>query len=150
MNKIQRVRGRVLSDSAVENVKSLIQGMPLQRDLLIEYLHRIQDHFRCLPVEHLHALASILCISQTEVYEVASFYHHFDIVREGQSYPPELTVRICDSISCEMAGAKALFVRLEKTLEGRDIRLQRVPCVGRCDSAPVAVVGSLPEPHATT
>ncbi len=147
-NKQRRKRGRVLSDGALIEVQGLINDMPLQRDLLIEYLHRIQDHYHCLSVSHLHALARILKISQVEVYEVASFYHHFDIVKEGNQCPPDLTVRVCDSVSCEMAGAETLISQLENTL-GQNIRVQRVPCVGRCDSAPVAVVGTNPVKQAT-
>ncbi|KAG1707815.1 Formate dehydrogenase subunit alpha [Nymphon striatum] len=141
--KNRRARGRVLSSDALENVQSLIQGMPLRRDLLIEYLHCIQDHFHCLPVEHLHALASILKVSQVEVYEVASFYHHFDIIKEGDERPSELTVRVCESVSCELAGAEELISQLEKAA-GKEVRVQRVPCVGRCEAAPIAVVGTKP------
>jgi len=140
-------RGRVVSALAVDEVNQLLADMPRQRDLLIEYLHCIQDHYHCLPVEQLHALAKILGISQVEVYEVASFYHHFDIVKEGEDKPAELTVRVCDSISCEMAGSEALIASLEKS-SNANIRIQRVPCVGRCDSAPVAVVGNHPIPFA--
>lgn len=150
MKKLQRrkSRGRVLSDTAVLEVKALISPMPLQRDLLIEYLHRIQDHYHGLSVEHLYALASILRISQSEVYEVASFYHHFDIVKHGDQQPAEVTVRVCHSLSCSMAGSDALISQLEQVL-GKHIRLQAVPCVGRCDSAPVAVVGSRPVAQAS-
>ncbi len=146
--KIQR-RGRPLSNEAVLEVQALLKDMPLQRDLLIEYLHLIQDKYQCLAVEHLHALATLLKISQTEVYEVASFYHHFDIVKEGDQKPASLTVRVCDSISCELAGAEELVATLESAI-GKEARVQRVPCVGRCESAPVAVVGTNPIRQATT
>ena len=119
-------RGRALSNDALLEVQALLKDMPLQHDLLIEYLHLIQDQYRCLSVEHLHALATILKISQTEVYEVASFYHHFDIVKEGDQNPPSLTVRVCDSVSCEMAGAEELS-QLEKTL-GRSTRAKSSMC----------------------
>ncbi|MEB8432889.1 NAD(P)H-dependent oxidoreductase subunit E [Cocleimonas sp. KMM 6892] len=142
-------RGRPLSNEALLNVQTLLKDMPLQRDLLIEYLHLIQDKCQCLAVEHLHALATILKISQTEVYEVASFYHHFDIVKEGDQKPASLTVRVCDSISCELAGAEDLIDTLESVI-GKKVRVQRVPCVGRCESAPVAVVGTKPIQFATS
>ncbi|WP_299880516.1 NAD(P)H-dependent oxidoreductase subunit E [uncultured Cocleimonas sp.] len=142
-------RGRPLSNEALLDVQALIKDMPLQRDLLIEYLHLIQDKYQCLAVEHLHALATILKISQTEVYEVASFYHHFDIVKEGDQKPASLTVRVCDSVSCELAGAEELVATLESAI-GKEVRVQRVPCVGRCESAPIAVVGTNPVSQATT
>jgi formate dehydrogenase len=142
-------RGRPLSNEALLNVQTLLKDMPLQRDLLIEYLHLIQDKYQCLAVEHLHALATMLKISQTEVYEVASFYHHFDIVKEGDQKPASLTVRVCDSISCELAGAEDLIDTLESAI-GKKVRIQRVPCVGRCESAPVAVVGTKPIQFATS
>ena len=141
-------RGRALSNEAVLEVQALLKDMPLQRDLLIEYLHLIQDEYQCLAVEHLHALATILKISQTEVYEVASFYHHFDIVKEGDQKPASLTVRVCDSVSCELAGSEELVSTLESAI-GKEVRVQRVPCVGRCESAPVAVVGTNPIQLAT-
>ena len=141
--KSRKPRGRRLSPIALSEVTSLIKDIPLQRDLLIEYCHRIQDHYHSLSSQHLQALATLLNISQTEAYEVASFYHHFDIVKEGETAPPELTVRVCESISCEMAGAKELIPQLEKTL-GKNIRVQPVPCVGRCDSAPIVIVGTKP------
>ncbi len=142
-------RGRPLSNEAVLEVQALLKEMPLQRDLLIEYLHLIQDEYQCLAVEHLHALATLLKISQTEVYEVASFYHHFDIIKEGDQKPTSLTVRVCDSVSCELAGSEELVATLESAI-GKEIRVQRVPCVGRCESAPVAVVGTNPVIQATT
>ncbi len=141
-------RGRALSNEAVLEVQTLLEDMPLQRDLLIEYLHLIQDKYQCLTAEHLHALAYLLNIAQAEVYEVASFYHHFDIVKAGDQKPASLTVRVCDSISCELAGAESLVERLESAI-GKEVRVQRVPCVGRCESAPVAVVGTNPVQCAT-
>ena len=141
-------RGRVLEHSALDEVQALIKDMPLKRELLIEYLHRIQDSYHHLSDQHLLALATILKISQTEVYEVASFYHHFDIVKAGEEAPADLTVRVCDSISCEMAGAEELVTKLETTI-GKQVRVQRVPCVGRCETAPVVVVGKKPVMQAT-
>ncbi len=140
-------RGRILSKTAITEVNSILQDMPLDRSLLIEYLHRVQDQFHCLSAEHLHALATRLKISQTEVYEVASFYHHFDIVKETDERPPELSVRVCESVSCELAGSAELISQLNISFiekYGKNIRIQSVPCVGRCESAPVAVVGTNP------
>jgi len=141
--KTQKWRGRGLDTEALATVSDLIKDMPVRRDLLIEYLHKIQDSQHCLPAPHLHALAHLLKISSTEVYEVASFYHHFDVIKEGEEEPPELTIRVCESVSCEMFGSKALIDSLQ-THYGDSIRVQPVPCVGRCESAPVAVVGQLP------
>jgi formate dehydrogenase len=118
-----------------------------RRDRLIEYLHRIQDDLGHLPAQLLVALAEELRLSQTEVFEVASFYHHFDITKEGEPAPPPLTVRVCDSVSCSLAGAEALIGQLQLAL-GNGIRVQRVPCVGRCEHAPVAVVGTRPVENA--
>ena len=120
----------------------------MRRDRLIEYLHRIQDDLGHLPAALLVALAHELRLSPAEVYEVASFYHHFDIVREGETAPPALTVRVCDSVSCGLAGAEGLIAGLEEAF-GDTVRIQRVPCVGRCDSAPVGVVGTRPIARAT-
>lgn len=141
--KHRRIRGRQVEQQALDDILALLGEEPLQRDLLIEYLHAIQDHYHHLSAAHLAALAETMKLSQTEVFEVATFYHHFDIVREGEVPPPALTVRICDSVSCELAGANKLVKNLEQML-GPDVRIQRVPCVGRCESAPVAVVGTNP------
>ncbi|MDJ0777654.1 MAG: NAD(P)H-dependent oxidoreductase subunit E [Gammaproteobacteria bacterium] len=134
-----RIKGRVVDLNALLEVQSLLGDAPRRRDLLIEHLHKIQDRYGHLSAAHLTALANEMKLATTEVYEVASFYHHFDVVREGDSAPPELTVRVCDSVSCEMAGAEDLIAALESGL-GDGVRVQRVPCVGRCDKAPVAVV----------
>ena len=133
-------RGRAVDPDALARVCGLLGDQPRRQDLLIEHLHKIQDALGHLPVAHLVALAREMRLSHAEVFEVASFYHHFDVVRESDSPPPELTVRVCDSISCEMADADALVERLTATL-GNAVRVQRVPCVGRCHAAPVAVVG---------
>ena len=132
-------KGRVVDLNALLEVQSLLGDAPRDRDLLIEHLHRIQDKYRHLSAAHIAALAHEMRLSMTEVYEVASFYHHFDVVREGETAPAPLTVRVCDSVSCEMAGSEELIASLEASL-GDGIRVQRVPCVGRCDKAPVAVV----------
>ncbi len=135
-----KIKGRVVDLNALVQVQSLLGDAPRARDLLIEHLHKIQDSYGHLSAAHLVALASEMKLATTEVYEVASFYHHFDVVRENDSVPPALTVRVCESVSCEMAGSEALIAELEKSL-GKDVRVQRVPCVGRCDKAPVAVIG---------
>jgi len=107
--KTKKWRGRGLDESALTTVKDLIKSLPMRRDLLIEYLHLIQDNQRCLPAPHLHALAHLMKISSTEVYEVASFYHHFDIVKEEETPPPELTVRVCESVTCNLFGSNQLI-----------------------------------------
>ena len=146
--KTKKWRGRGLDESALNTVSELINDMPMRRDLLIEYLHRIQDSQHCLPAAQLNALAHLMKISAAEVYEVASFYHHFDVVKEEETPPPELTVRVCESVSCSMFGSKDLISSL-KNEYGDEVRIQAVPCVGRCESAPVAVVGMLPIEKAT-
>jgi formate dehydrogenase len=133
----------------LQDVRALLGNEPRRRDLLIEHLHRIQDRYRQLSSAHLAALAQEMKLSQAEVFEVASFYHHFDIVKEGQAAPPPLTVRVCDSLSCELAGAKDLLARLPAILGG-GVRVIPAPCVGRCETAPVAVVGQNPLANATT
>ena len=141
-------RGRQADGESIQLVSDVLGSGPLQRDLLIEYLHLIQDRFKHLSASHLTALAGLLKISVVEVYEVASFYHHFDVIHEKQTPPPPLTIRVCDSITCQMMGADELINRLESD-GNSNIRIQRVPCVGRCDKAPVAVVGKNPVETAT-
>ena len=141
-------KGRAVDPSAREDVRALLGGEPRRRDLLIEHLHRIQDRFGCLSAAHLVALAAEMKMAMAEVYEVATFYHHFDVVKEGDASPPAITVRVCDSIACELAGSEALLKNLHHAL-GSDVRVLHAPCVGRCESAPVAVVGQRPVPHAT-
>ncbi|RME34572.1 MAG: NADH-quinone oxidoreductase subunit F [Gammaproteobacteria bacterium] len=138
-----QARGRHPDPVAVREIRELLGDMPRRRDLLIEYLHLIQDRYHHISAAHLVALAAELNLATTEVYEVATFYHHFDVVKEGETPPPPLTVRVCDSLTCEMFGARELAGELEQTL-GEGVRVQRVPCVGRCDQAPVAVVGTRP------
>src|SRR5215813_666670 len=142
-------KGRNVDRNAREEVAALLGDAPRQRDLLIEYLHRIQDHFGCISAPHMVALASEMKLAMTEVYEVATFYHHFDVVKDGENPPPAITVRVCESIACEIAGSNPLLSALAARF-GRDVRVLRAPCVGRCDTAPVAVVGQNPVPHATT
>ena len=150
--KRQAPRGRKATPAILAQVQALIGPGEPRRDLLIEYLHRLQDRLRQLPAPHLAALAELMKLSQAEVFEVASFYHHFDVVREAADgslpQPPRLTVRVCDGLSCEMAGARELLARLPQLLQA-DVRVIAAPCVGRCEQAPVAVVHQHPLGHAT-
>ncbi len=133
-------KGRQVDPAAIGEIAALLGDAPLRRDLLIEYLHNIQDGHGCISARHLAALASMMRLSQTEVYEVATFYAHFDVIVEDASPPPPLTVRVCESISCEMAGSRDLVVALERAL-GSNVRVATAPCVGACDNAPVVVAG---------
>jgi len=146
--KRQQPKGRRVEPQALEEVRALLGDASRQRDLLIEHLHKIQDRYGCLSAAHLAALAQEMRLAQTEVYEVASFYHHFDIVKEGEATPAALTVRVCDGLSCEMGGAAELLQKLPAML-GREVRVIAAPCVGRCEQAPVAVAGQNPIPQAT-
>ena len=149
--KRQGPKGRRVDAKALAEIESLVTA-PLRHDLLIEYLHRINDRYGQLGAPHLAALAQLLGLSQTEVYEVATFYHHFDVVKERADgsvpAPAALTVRVCDGLSCEMAGARQLLERLPSLL-GREVRVLPAPCVGRCEQAPVAVVHQNPVANAT-
>jgi NADH:ubiquinone oxidoreductase subunit F (NADH-binding)/NADH:ubiquinone oxidoreductase subunit E len=146
--KRQAPKGRRVDPAALAEVQQLLGAESRQADLLIEHLHKIQDRFGHLSSGHLAALAQEMRMAQTEVYEVATFYHHFDVVKEGEAAPAALTVRVCDGLSCEMAGARELLDRLP-TLLGREVRVIAAPCIGRCEQAPAAVVGQNPVPHAT-
>ena len=146
--KREAPKGRRVDPDALAEVRALLGDAPRRPDLLIEHLHLIQDQYRCLSTAHLAALAQELRLAQAEVYEVASFYHHFEVVREGGAAPAALTVRVCDGIACELAGADALLGRLPAIL-GTDVRVIHAPCVGRCEQAPVAVVGQKAVPRAT-
>jgi len=141
-------KGRRVDPAARQQVRELLGSAPRRRDLLIEHLHKIQDRFGCLSAPHLVALAAEMKLAMTEVYEVATFYHHFDVVKDGEDAPPAITVRVCDSISCDLAGSRSLLEKLPGLL-GKDVRVLHAPCVGRCDTAPVAVVGQNPVPLAT-
>ena len=141
-------KGRQVDPQAREEVSTLLGAWPRRRDLLIEHLHKIQDHYGCLSARHLVALAGEMKMAMAEVYEVATFYHHFDVVKEGEMRPPSITVRVCDSIACELAGSKDLLAKLPAVL-GPGVRVLHAPCVGRCETAPVAVVGQNPIPQAT-
>ena len=139
--KSHQTKGRQLDETALGEVEALLEGDSLSRDLLIEHLHKIQDHFGCLEAKHMRALADIMKIAQAEVYEVASFYDHFDIVKEGQAKPAPVTIRVCDSLSCMMAGAETLISELESGADPEKVRIMRAPCMGGCDVAPAARVG---------
>ena len=139
-------KGRSVDAKALAEVQALLGDASRRRDLLIEHLHRINDRHGHLSAAHLAALAQEMSLAQTEVYEVATFYHHFDVVKEGETPPPALTVRVCDSIACELAGAEALLKNLNL---GRDVRVLHAPCVGRCEVAPCVVVGQNPVGNAT-
>jgi len=142
------MKGRPLEATALAEIQALLGDAPRRRDLLIEHLHRIQDRYGHISAAHVVALAREMKLATAEIYEVATFYHHFDVVREGDAVPPALTVRVCDSLSCEMAGAQSLLGKLKSAL-GVDVRVIPAPCVGRCEQAPVAVVGQNPVAHAT-
>jgi formate dehydrogenase len=143
------LKGRGVDPAARAEIRALLGNAPRRRDLLIEHLHKVQDRYGHLSAGRLAALAEEMRMSQAEVYEVATFYHHFDVVREGEAPPPALTVRVCDSLSCSLAGSDELLRKLPKIL-GKDVRVLHAPCVGRCESAPVAVVGQNPVLQATT
>tara|TARA_X000000950_G_scaffold18936_1_gene20483 strand:+ start:1480 stop:3162 length:1683 start_codon:yes stop_codon:yes gene_type:complete len=134
-------KGRPLDDVAWAQVRDLLKGKRLDHDMLIEHLHLIQDKFRCISAAHMRALAEEMRMSSAEVYEVASFYAHFDIVRDDQLPPPKLTIRVCDSLSCMMAGADTLKKNLEDGLDPSEVRVLRAPCMGRCDTAPALEIG---------
>ncbi len=142
-------KGRQVDDTALSEVRSLLGDQPLRRDLLIEFLHLIQDEYGHLSAAHIAALAEEMRLAQTEVYEVATFYAHFDVVREGEVPLPALTIRVCDSLSCELAGAEALQKALEDGLDPAEVRVLRAPCMGRCDTAPMLVLGHHHIDHAT-
>ncbi len=141
-------KGRRVDPQAREDVLALLGDAPRRRDLLIEHLHKIQDHYGCLSARHLVALADEMKMAMAEVYEVATFYHHFDVVKEGETAPPAITVRVCDSIACDLAGSHELLAKLPAML-GTGVRVLHAPCVGRCETAPVVVVGQNPIPKAT-
>ncbi|HEY7841246.1 MAG TPA: NAD(P)H-dependent oxidoreductase subunit E, partial [Gammaproteobacteria bacterium] len=143
-----QLRGRQVDEAALAGIRELLGDRPRRRDLLIEFLHLIQDAYGCLSAAHLVALAEELKLATTEVYEVATFYHHFDVIREDDTPPPALTVRVCESVTCEMFGAHELAKELEAKTGG-SVRIRKVPCVGRCHAAPVAVVGTRPVESAT-
>ena len=141
-------KGRQVDPAALDEVRALLGDRPRRRDLLIEHLHLIQDEYGHLSAAHLAALADEMKLALTEVYEVATFYAHFDVVKEGETPPPPVTVRVCDSLSCAMAGAEHLLRDLPDKL-GPDVRVVRAPCMGACDRAPVCAVGHVQMMQAT-
>ena len=142
-------RGRQLEPGALADIEALLAGRPRTRDSLIEHLHAIQDAWGHLALRHLRALAHWMNLPMAAVFETATFYAHFDIVRDGEIPPPAVTIRVCDSLSCELAGARALQAALAGEVDPADIRVLRAPCMGRCDSAPVVEVGHRHLGHAT-
>ncbi len=146
--KVRVARGRPVDLTALEEIRALLGEAPRRRDLLIEHLHKIQDAYKCISAKHIVALAHEMKLSPAEVYEVATFYHHFDVVKEGETPPPPLTVRVCESLTCQMYGAHELIDALKRGL-GERVRVLPAPCVGRCQHAPVAVVGQNPIDGAT-
>ena len=149
-----KLKGRQADEVSIDEVRALIGLRPAaghRRDLLIEHLHKLNDAYRCLHDRHLVALAKEMNIPMAEVYEVATFYHHFEVLK-GDAKAPSLTVRICDGLSCELAGAQDLLSRLPALLAASgatDVRVIAAPCIGRCDQAPAAVVHQRPVPFAT-
>ena len=122
-------------------LKKILSPLEFRKDLLIEHLHKIQDYFGYLSEKNLRLLAKLIKVSEVEVYEVASFYAHFDIVKKGEPKPPKLTLRVCSSLSCELFGSKLLEEELVKKYMHKDIRVLKAPCMGRCNKAPVVEVG---------
>ena len=147
MRKVRPIpKGRAVDPKALEEVRALLGDEPRRADLLIEHLHKINDHYGHLSAAHLAALAQEMKLALAEVYEVATFYHHFEVVKEGEPAPAAITVRVCDSISCELAGAQEL---LKKLSFGPGVRVIPAPCVGRCEVAPCVVVHQNPIGNAT-
>ncbi len=142
-------KGRQFDDTALSEVQALVGNGERRPDLLIEYLHLIQDKHGHISVAHLRALAEELRLSQAEVYEVATFYAHFDVVHPSDIPPPAITIRVCDSLACELAGAQQLMASLKDGLNPADVRVLRAPCMGRCDTAPVLEIGHNHIDHAT-
>ena len=134
-----RNRGRNVNPAVKDKLLQFLKISEFRRDHLIEYLHVIQDQIGYIDDDYMTALADLMDISQTEVYEVASFYHHFDVIKNGDTKPQSLTVRVCDSVSCQLSGANNLIDSLEKYYKGT-VRIQKVPCIGRCQSAPAATI----------
>ena len=148
IRKKSQLKGRQVEESAQLDVLSLVGHGPYRRDLLIEYLHLLNDQYQGLHHRHLVALAKAMTLPMAEVFEVASFYHHFEIIREGE-HAHALTIRVCDGLSCELAGAQDLLQKLPTLLGSDQIQIIAAPCVGRCEHAPVAVVHQNPIDHAS-
>jgi formate dehydrogenase len=142
-------KGRAVEQRAFDEVVELLGSEPRTRDLLIEHLHKLQDRYGCLTSAHMTALAYEMRLTPAEVFEVATFYHHFDIVKDGDVAPPKLTIRVCESIACHLAGGEAMIDELQARL-GAEVRVVAAPCIGRCDAAPAAIVGQNSIGNATT
>ena len=142
-------KGRQLDGDALREVRQLLGSRPRRPDLLIEFLHLIQDRYHHLSARHLRALCEEMRLPQASVYEVATFYSHFDVVKEGETPPPPTTIRVCDSITCELKGAEALLDALEAHTDPAKVRVLRAACMGRCDTAPVCEIGHLHVDNAT-
>jgi formate dehydrogenase len=142
-------KGRQLDIEALEEIRALLGDRPRRHDLLIEYLHLIQDRYHAISAPHLKALCEELRLPQAAAYEVATFYAHFDVLKEGETPPPPTTIRVCDSITCAIKGAEALFEALKSGTDRKDVRVLYAPCMGRCDTAPVAEVGHFHVDNAT-
>ncbi len=142
-------KGRQIDLEALEQVRELLADRPRRHDLLIEYLHLIQDSYGCISSRHLRALCEELRLPQATAYEVATFYAHFDVVKEGETPPPPTTIRVCDSITCAIRGADALYEALKSAADASKVRVMRAPCMGRCDTAPVCEVGHYHVDYAT-
>ncbi|MGE0701125.1 MAG: NAD(P)H-dependent oxidoreductase subunit E, partial [Hyphomicrobiaceae bacterium] len=141
-------KGRVLQPAELDAARRIVGPGPYERPLLIEYLHLIQDAEGCLPAGLMHGLAELMRIPMAEVYEVATFYAHFDVVPDGATRPPRVTVRVCDSLSCMLAGADRLLEELQAEALP-EARVVRAPCLGSCNSAPAAHVGHAHVDNAT-
>jgi formate dehydrogenase len=144
-----KLKGRQADDASLAEVRQLIGDAPHRRDLLIENLHKLNDEYRALHDRHLVALAKEMNLPMAEVYEVATFYHHFEVVR-GNDPVADITVRVCDGIACELAGAQNLLAKLPSILGNPKVKVVAAPCIGRCEQAPVAVVHQYPVLFATT
>src|SRR5215468_5135292 len=142
-------KGRQVDPRALEEVRALLADRPRRRELLIEHLHLVQDRYGHLSAPHLVALAHEMRLALAEVYEVATFYAHFDVVKEDAAPPPAVTIRVCDSLSCAMTGAEQLIGQLSRS-PAPNVRVLRAPCMGACDRAPVAAVGHEQIFHATS
>lgn len=144
-------KGRHVTDAARADVEALLQDAPRERQFLIEYLHLIQDRHHQLSTAHLAALAETLRLSFAEVFETATFYAHFDIVRDHEPSLPPLTIRVCDGVTCAMFGAESLHATLARQMaaQGHEVRIVRAPCIGQCDAAPAVEVGHHIIPDAT-
>jgi formate dehydrogenase beta subunit len=145
---IGHLKGRQAEDASLQEVSDLLGADAPRRDLLIEYLHLLNDAYRGLHERHLVALAKVMNIPMAEVYEVATFYHHFEVIRDGD-VAADITIRVCDGLSCELAGANQLIAKLPQLLGGKSIKVIPAPCVGRCEQAPVALVHQNAVVHAT-